>query len=342
MKPEHGKLWISKDEFLEGQIYAPSSSFEISAEIAFITSMTGYPETLTDPSFAGQFICFTSPMIGNYSWYEENLQSKKIHCKGVITHRTDDENFIRICLEQNVPVITHINTRLLTLKLRDFGARVGTITTHDNRPTLDFNYDAHDWVKETSGFLYAPKNTGTASIALWDLGAKQSIYDNLVATWGSCDVLPYNATTEDILKYPRLMVGNGPGNPAILHSQIKTLKSVLGKLPIQAICLGHQLTALALDGKTYKMKFGHRGTNHPVQDLRTKKVYITSQNHGFAVDEKSLPSHCEITHVSLFDGTVEGFRSEKLQFECAQFHPEASPGPEDGLELFKDFHELYS
>jgi carbamoyl-phosphate synthase small subunit len=340
-------------------------------ELVFNTSMTGYQEILTDPSYKGQIVTMTYPLIGNYGVNLQDVESKKPHVAGFVVKELSPiySNYranlsLDEYLKQNKIIgIQGIDTRALTRRLRMTGAMRSILSTEILDPAELVNRAKHaaqmagaDWVQavkpdvaynwtENQGAWQLGKvehGDGLHVVAL-DCGAKNNILRHLVQRGCKVTVLPPDVCAEEILKLKPdgLFISNGPGDPAVLDYAIKPIKAVLDKLPIFGICLGHQLLGRAVGADTYKLKFGHRGGNQPVKNLDTGRVEITSQNHGFAVDRKSLEANGGIvTHINLNDNTVEGFRHGKLPVFCVQYHPEASPGPHDAGYLFDAFIEM--
>ncbi|WP_212374141.1 glutamine-hydrolyzing carbamoyl-phosphate synthase small subunit [Acetobacter persici] len=345
-------------------------------EICFSTGMSGYQETLTDPSFAGQIITFTFPHIGNVGTTPEDDEASRIAALGLVTKEdlTEPANWratesLDAWLKaQDVPGIAGIDTRSLTLKIRDHGAQTAALYFPENGqfdladlqeatrawPGLEgmdlaktvtckapytWSESVWEWPKGTRP---APENR--RKVVAVDYGAKRNILRCLVAAGCDVTVVPATTTAEEILalKPAGVFLSNGPGDPAATAEYaVPAIQGVLNAgLPLFGICLGHQLLARALGGKTYKLARGHRGANQPVKDLETGRVEITSQNHGFAVDADSLPADAHVTHVSLFDGSNEGLASDRFPAFSVQYHPEASPGPSDSFYLFERFVAL--
>jgi carbamoyl-phosphate synthase small subunit len=343
-------------------------------EVVFNTSMTGYQEVLTDPSYAGQIVTMTCPEIGNYGVSPEDVESWAPQVAGFIVRQESSvasnwraQGTLREYLvASGIVAIADIDTRALTRRLRSGGVMRGIIATGDGLdasalveqansiPKMEGSdlvsgvtvASAFDWPREEPGeFVVAParRSSGPLKIAAYDFGMKRNILRRLSAH--GCDVRVYPASTsaEEVLaaKPDGVFLSNGPGDPAPLTYAIEnTKKLVEANVPVFGICLGHQILGLAMGGKTFKLKFGHRGANHPVKKLSTGKIEITSQNHGFAVDPASLPEDVEVTHLNLYDGTVEGLRHRSRPVFCVQYHPEASPGPHDADYLFDDFIAL--
>lgn len=349
----------------DGSVYEGASfgSTETSiGEVVFNTSLTGYQEISTDPSYRFQIVVMTYPHIGNYGVERLVEQSGRPQVAGFVVRDVIDEPSnahsemtLREYFEKtNVAAIAGIDTRALTRKIRSQGAMLGMITT-DDRPVAELveeirkapSMSGLDLVKHvTVPKSYAFDENPAAPrhrIALYDFGVKRDILRQLAEV--GCDVTVFPAATPaaDILaqKFDGLMLSNGPGDPEPVTYAQENIRNLVGKIPIFGICLGHQLLGLALGGRTYKLKFGHRGGNHPVKDLRTGRVEITAQNHGFAVDPSSLSENdVEYTHINLNDQTLEGFRHRREPVLAVQYHPEAAPGPHDSFYLFGDFVKM--
>jgi len=350
---------------------------ETIGEVCFNTGMTGYQEILTDPSYCRQLVTMTYPHIGNYGINPEDCESNKIQVAGLIVR---EENVIPsnfratkslgdYLFEEKIVGIQEIDTRMLTRIIRDEGAMNGIISSVDLNETTLLNkvkiapsmngLDLAKIVSTKKKYLWENRkkkktqNNGTDPpsptshlyrIAAIDFGIKHNILRQLETN--ECDIMvfPGDTTADEIMDYnPNgIFLSNGPGDPAAVTYAIEMVRKLLGKTPIFGICLGHQILALAMGAKTYKLKFGHRGCNHPVKNLRTNRVEITSQNHGFAVDPDSLPSKVEVTHISLNDNTLEGLCSKDVSAFSVQYHPESSPGPHDSRYLFREFINMMS
>jgi len=330
-------------------------------EVCFNTSMTGYQEILTDPSYAGQIITMTAPQIGNYGVNPDDVESDRIHARGFIVRESSPipsnhratQGLHEYLENAGVVGIEGIDTRALTRILRDEGAMNGIISSEDlDLESLRQKLDAipsmagQDLVQEvTCKTPWTWPHEGTTStkrVVALDFGIKHNIIRQLAEH--DCEVIIVPATTSasDILALQPdgVFLSNGPGDPEPVDYAIETVKALLDKKPLFGICLGHQIMSLALGAKTFKLKFGHRGGNHPVRNEGNGKVEITSQNHGFAVDPLSLPDTLEVTHVNLNDNTLEGVRCRQLPAFSIQYHPEASPGPHDSRYLFKEFIDM--
>ncbi len=340
-----GKLILENGMIFEGEsIGSEGTSY---GEIVFNTSMVGYQEILTDPSYAGQTIVMTYPEIGNYGINREDFESGKIHAKGfVVKNICENESHYKSCmplteyLKQNgIVALKGIDTRHLTQIIRNYGAMNCAITTGEITPEIKEkmrNYRiSKDITLEVTTYKTTHFSGSGVKLAIIDTGIKKSIFENFKAM--NCDITLFPADTkaEEILNgdFEALLISNGPGNPEDAVQTIETAKELLGKLPMFGICLGHQIISLAMGAKTYKLKYGHRGSNHPVKNLKTNEIFITSQNHNYAVEPSSLPSDTEITFVNINDNTVEGIENEKYKVKTVQFHPELTAGPYDANKI---------
>ncbi|WP_300260356.1 carbamoyl phosphate synthase small subunit [Clostridium sp.] len=341
------KLILENGVVFEGKAFGYLK--ECVGEVVFNTGMTGYQEVLTDPSYYGQIVTMTYPLIGNYGINLEDLESKEPKVRGfIVREKCQYPNNFRCELEletylaQNkILGIDGIDTRALTKILRNNGTMKGIIVL-DNSNLEDVkdkleafsNRDAVSIVSTNEKYEISGEGK---NIAIVDFGIKKNIIRNFVKKGCNVTVFPYDFKAEDVLETnPDLVfLSNGPGDPEDMEDAVNEIKKIVGNKPIVGICLGHQLLALTLGGKTKKLKFGHRGCNHPVKDLINNRVHITSQNHGYYV--ATLPENMEITHISMNDGTVEGMKHKKLPIFSVQFHPEACPGPKDSEYIFDEF-----
>lgn len=347
---EDGKIFEGEARGLEG---------ERLGEIVFNTSMTGYQEILTDPSYKGQIVTMTYPLIGNYGVNDEDIESENPKVEGFIIRELSSlpsnfrakEDLLSYLERHGVMLIEGVDTRALTRHIRVKGAMKGIISTLDLDPE-SLVEKARRWrgivgvdlVKEvTTKSKYEFSSHGFLKCIVMDFGVKRNILRLLKKIGCMVTVVPAFTKAEEILalKADGLLLSNGPGDPEGVPYAISEIRKLIGRIPIFGICLGQQLLGLALGGKTYKLKFGHRGANQPIKDLRTGRVYIASENHGFAVDVDSLKIEgIEVTHINLNDGTFEGMEHKAYNFFSVQFHPEASPGPHDTFGLFEKFKEL--
>jgi carbamoyl-phosphate synthase small subunit len=344
-------------------------------EVVFSTSMTGYQEMLTDPSYAGQILVPTYPLIGNYGINESDFESKQIQVRGFVvreycprpSHWQSTRTLQEFLLAYGIPGISGIDTRALTRRLRSSGVMMGILSSEmtieeasEELKSLP-RYDVIDFVHQVStektyewqSSKLAPANlpslslrgasaTKQSHIIVIDYGLKYNILRILSQLGCRATAIPCTASTKDVLALnpDGIVLSPGPGDPALLDDIAETVGKLIGKKPIMGICLGHQLIGKALGAQTFKLKFGHRGGNHPVRDLATGRVYITAQNHGYAIDADTLKEGLEVSHINLNDGTVEGLTHRDLPILCIQYHSEASPGPLDNMYLFERFLEM--
>jgi carbamoyl-phosphate synthase small subunit len=325
-------------------------------EIVFNTGMTGYQEILSDPSYCGQIVTLTYPLVGNYGINRDDFESIHPAISGFIVKEAaefpsnwrSDYSLDQYFKMKNIPAISGIDTRKLTRIIRKYGTLKGAICSIEQNVeevlhTLRNTHLANDQVKQVSTKTAYPSPGRGYRIILVDFGMKHGILRELNKR--DCDVIvvPYNTTAAEILQLrpDGIMLSNGPGDPKDVPEAVEMIRGILGKVPLFGICLGHQLFALACGADTEKMKFGHRGSNHPVKDLNTGKVAITSQNHGYTVPEDSIDlTRLEVTHIALNDGTIEGLKHKDNPAFTVQYHPEASPGPEDANGLFDQFLQM--
>ncbi|MPZ49892.1 MAG: glutamine-hydrolyzing carbamoyl-phosphate synthase small subunit [Dehalococcoidia bacterium] len=356
-------LVLEDGTIFEGQrLGAPLSA---TGEVVFNTSMTGYQEALTDPSYAGQLLVMTYPIQGNYGVNGRDDESRRLQVSAFVvrehclapSHHLMTSTLHDYLLERGVPGISGVDTRALTRRLRAAGVMMGSLVQESPQQALDRlreskRYGEVDLVPAVSAAnpfewppegVYAPREPESVRrIVVLDLGVKYNIMRSLGLL--GCDVtaVPARTPAADILalKPDGVVLSPGPGDPAQLGYVVETVKGLIGRTPLMGICLGHQVTGIALGGRTYKLKFGHRGANHPVKDIATGRVHITSQNHGYAVDGQGLPGSVEVSHLHLNDGTVEGLRGLTDPLMTIQYHSEASPGPLDNMYLFERFVEM--
>jgi carbamoyl-phosphate synthase small subunit len=311
-------------------------------EAVFTTAMTGYQETVTDPSFAEQLVCFTAPMVGNYGVAAGRAESSGAHAKAVLMREARGPEWTDWLRERGIVALTGIDTRSLVLRLRDGGAMrsAAVAGAMDEEQALAAVRELPamagaalvELVSTPEPYVYC--DAGTLRVAVVDYGCKRSILRRLAGAGAHVTVFPHSADADELAEYDAVLLSNGPGDPQPLADEVREIESLLGRVPLLGICLGHQLLGLATGHETFKLPFGHRGANHPVLERRASRVLVTSQNHGFAV----APSDdAEATHVSLYDGTVEGFDFPELRARSVQFHPEAGPGPHDAWPILESW-----
>ena len=376
-KPHLGKLAMEDGAVFTGQAFGAKGT--ASGEAVFNTSMTGYQEILTDPSYRGQIVAMTYPLIGNYGICPEDMESPAIHVSGFVVRELAglhsnfraDQSLHDWLVSENIIALANIDTRALTRKIRSQGAMKSVISTEilDDRELVEkartsAGLVGRDLVREVTGHAVQPWNPGFESafagprnprtkdagpdkrprVVAIDCGIKHNIARNLVEAGFDLTIVPASASADEILACAPdgIFVSNGPGDPEPVAYTIETLTQLLQReIPTFGICLGLQLLSLALGAKTYKLKFGHRGGNQPVKNLDTGRVEITAQNHGFAVDADSLnPNDIRITHINLNDNTLEGIAHKHLPLFAVQYHPEAAPGPHDANYLFQAFYQM--
>ena len=378
-------LALEDGTVFKGQAFGATES--VAGEVCFNTSMTGYQEILTDPSYKGQIVTMTYPLIGNYGVNDQDIESYKTHTSGfvirelspVVSNYRSDCSLNEYMVKNNIPGIQGIDTRALTKKLRVRGSMNGYLTTEQDvteEEALEkardcpgligidfvkevthksaFEWDQQDQVSAAFRLPHGPteldgriqrKDLPAAEIPIvaYDFGVKYNILRMLRQQGFKVIVLPANTPAEEALRYnpTGIFLSNGPGDPSAVSYAAQAVAELIKKgLPIFGICLGHQILSLAMGGKTSKLKFGHRGANHPVKDLDSGRVEITSQNHGFTVNADTLPSEVTVNRINLNDQTVEGLRHKNKPVYCVQYHPEASPGPHDSSNMFNEFRQL--
>ncbi|MYE53859.1 MAG: glutamine-hydrolyzing carbamoyl-phosphate synthase small subunit [Chloroflexi bacterium] len=362
-KPKPAHLVLEDGSTYRGSAFgARESAF---GEVVFATSMTGYQEMLTDPSFAGQIVVPTYPLIGNYGINSRDIESRKVQVAGFVvrehslrpSHSLSDMTLDEYLQSEGIAGISGVDTRAITRRLRTQGVMMGAIGVDESPETtlarledipaygeLDFvrqvsTETAYDW---DSPLWQKPAPETTRRILVSDFGLKYNILRMLRSRGCEVVAMPATASAQDILdRNPDgVMLSPGPGDPELLDYAVDTTKGLLGRLPVFGICLGNQVVGRAVGGSTFKLKFGHRGANHPVKDLQTGLVHITAQNHGYAVDANTLPQEVEVSHININDNTVEGLRHNSLPVITIQYHSEASPGPLDNEYMFDRFMEM--
>ena len=338
---------------------------EAFGEVVFNTSMTGYQEILTDPSYSGQIVVPTYPLIGNYGINNYNHESKEIRVSGFVvrqhceepSHADSNQTVSEFMASQEIPGLCEVDTRAITKRIRRNGVMLGAIAVGIspqealNKIQSLQSYDEVDYVQKVSSpntyHWEHPVKDVTAKdkelrILVSDFGLKYNILRILRTMGCNVEVFPANSSSQELLdRNPDgILLSPGPGDPELLEYAVQTTKGLLGRVPLMGICLGNQVLARAVGAKTYKLKFGHRGGNHPVKDLLTNRIHITSQNHGYSIDKDTLPDSVQITHISMNDDTVEGIRHKTLPAMSIQYHSEASPGPTDNRYIFSRFLEM--
>ncbi len=351
-KPSAGCLVLETGEVFRGRFLG---GMERAGEVVFNTSHTGYEEMATDPSYFNQILVMTQPMQGNYGESDPCWESQRIHIQGLVCLQMQnsrrESRWTDKLISHGIPVLSDVDTRALTLRLREKGAVYGAVvrSSHQQKALKKAGHfiTAGQKIEKDWPFMVAGKSiqkipgrhTKGPKVAVMDFGCKQNIIRELKKRTCHICVFPPRTPAKEILKWKPsgLLLSNGPGDPMYVKKSVETVQNLIGRIFIFGICMGHQILALALGGKTYKLKFGHRGSNHPVRDLLLKSIYVTSQNHGYAVKRDSLPSHIQVSHTNLNDGTLEGFFSKKDKCLGIQFHPESRPGPYDAAPLFDFF-----
>ena len=333
-------LVLEDGEVFTGEsVGAPAFAF---GEAVFTTAMTGYQEVVTDPSYAGQLVCFTAPMVGNYGVAPARSESAVVHARGVLMREARGPEWTDWLHDHGIPALSSIDTRSLVLHLRDCGSmRAGLVTNGADveetlravraQPTM--NGQALVAAVSTRR-PYRASQIGEAELAVVDYGVKRAIVRRLARAGARVTVFPHDVDANTLAAFDGVLLSNGPGDPGPLAAEVATIRELLGRVPVLGICLGHQLLALATGLTTFKLPFGHRGANHPVLERATGRVLVTSQNHGFAV---APTADRAATHESLYDGTVEGLAYPELRARSVQFHPEAGPGPHDAWPLLSSW-----
>ncbi|WP_293443173.1 glutamine-hydrolyzing carbamoyl-phosphate synthase small subunit [Persephonella sp.] len=369
---EKAILALEDGHFFYGYAFSGFDKKETGGEVIFNTSMTGYQEILTDPSYKGQIVVMTPSEVGNYGTNPEDIESEKVHVNGFVikdlssisSNWRSTKTLQQYLNENGVIGICGIDTRALVRIIRNYGVMKGYIGIGDISPQeavrkarsipdiseLDLvsqvsHKSVYKWNEGTWkwSYGYTKPSEKRFKIAVLDYGVKRNILRLMADRGMDITCFPHSTTAEEILDFnpDGIFLSNGPGDPSILHYQIKQIKRLITTdIPVFGICLGHQLLSWAVGGKTYKLEFGHHGGNHPVKNLKTGKVEITAQNHNYATDPDSLPSHVEVTHINLNDDTIEGIRLTDRPVFSIQYHPEASPGPHDSHYIFDEFLKL--
>lgn len=352
-----GKLILEDGSVFTGDLL---NDRKTSGEVVFNTGMVGYQESLTDPSYCRQILTLTYPLVGNYGIADVFMQSRKSFVNGFVIgelceHGSNwhyEESLAEFLTQQDVPCLYNVDTRAVTRRIRSAGTMKGVIVREDaTKQEIDALFaepiqkDVVAQVTTEKAYTIEPEEgvKDAPYVVAMDFGVKQNILNAMHKKGCRLTVVPADTKADEILAMnpDGIFLSNGPGDPEDVPEAVEEIKKLIGKKPIFGICLGHQLLALALGAKTYKLKFGHRGTNQPVKDLRTGKVTISSQNHGFAVDADSLKGlPLEVTHINVNDGTVEGMRHTELPIFSVQYHPEAAPGPDDNMYLFDEFWSM--
>ncbi len=349
------RLIIESGDIFTGKVFAHGKN--CLGEIIFNTSMTGYEEVLTDPSYAGQLVMMTYPLIGNYGINEDDVQSKQPHLKALLvkeytpfpSHWRSKKTLKEYLEQHNILGIEGLDTRYITRKLRHAGAMKALLTTStEPDDVLLAQLQAYEGIDQTNlvsqvstteVYTWDAPEKQLFNVAVIDCGVKYGILNQLKHVGCQVTVFPYNTKAETILagNFDGVMLSNGPGNPEVVTETLQLIKDLIGKIPLFGICLGHQMLSIAMGFSLEKLPFGHHGVNHPIKNHFTSCVEITSQNHIYCTTNKTIPADFAISHTNLNDHTVAGIRSEKLKAFSVQYHPEANPGPDDSHYLFKDF-----
>ena len=351
-----GKLILEDGSVYTGELL--DSDTRAVGEVVFTTTMTGYQESLTDPSFCGQILTMTYPLIGNYGAAEKFMQSRRSFVRGFVIGELCDapnnwqaeESLTEFLRENNIPCLYHVDTRAVTRHIRSAGAMKGVIVP-ENMPESEIAAlqgeelprNVVEIVTTPEVYTLETETPDAPHIVAMDFGVKRSILQNINRIGAKVTVVPAHTSAEEVLALnpDGVFLSNGPGDPTDVPKIVEEVRKLAGKKPIFGICLGHQLLALAFGAKTYKMKFGHRGGNQPVKNLKMGKVHISAQNHGYAVDPASLAgTPLVVTHTNVNDNTIEGLRHTELPIFSVQYHPEAAPGPDDNMYLFDEFWNL--
>ncbi|RFU68043.1 carbamoyl phosphate synthase small subunit [Peribacillus saganii] len=344
-----GYIHLVNGNSFEGEYITNHIEKDISGEVVFFTGMTGYQEVLTDPSYKGQIVVFTYPLIGNYGINPVDFESKKPHVAGVIVYEGNmhyshfqAQSSLKEYLDSwGIPMLGGVDTRALVKQIRKEGSMASVLSLSEKPdPSLLDSQELNETVPKVSSKEAVTYGKGKYHIVLMDFGYKKSILDSLLKKDCKVTVVPYDTSFEKVksLSPDGVMLSNGPGDPKQLNHLIGNITAILSTFPTMAICLGHQLTALAFGGNTRKMLFGHRGANQPVVDVQTKRVFMSSQNHSYEIEEESLKgTPLSVRFRNVNDGSVEGLAHKSLPILTAQYHPEANPGPAESMNLFEEF-----